>query len=60
MVLPELNWEIFMDKCLIEWTYHEQEMESKKRSTYLKKIFSEVGKSLFPIVFYTGPFSGTE
>ena len=46
MVLPKLNREIFMDKSLIAWT-HGQLNESKRKLTYRKKIFSEVGKSLF-------------
>jgi hypothetical protein len=46
MVLPKLNREIFMNKSLIAWT-HGQLNESKRKSTYRKKIFSEVGKSLF-------------
>lgn len=45
MVLPKLNREIFMEKRLIEWT-HGQLNESKRKSNYRKKIFSEVGKSL--------------
>ena len=58
MVLPKLKREIFIDKSLLEWT-HVQLNESKK-PTYREKIFSEVGKSLFPIVFNPSRFFGTE
>jgi len=48
-----------MNKCLIEWT-HVQLKESKGKSNYRKKIFSEIGKFLFPIVFNPSPFAGPE
>ena len=59
MVSPKLNREIFMNKCLIEWT-HVQLKESKGKLNYRKKIFSEIGKFLFPIVFNPSPFAGPE
>ncbi len=55
MVMPKLKREIFMDKSLIAWT-HRQLNESKRKSNYRKKIFSEVGKSLLPIVLIQDPF----